>query len=116
MYFTPLNQVFAFLGSAAWVAWLMLTFMTARGQRKTKLTWKRYLQGSMGDFLKIFLFGQVVTFLQENIVNAYVSYSGNDQAWDTYIDNEELIAWCVGIFGAYLFGKFYKVGHKKLSQ
>jgi len=118
MYFTALNHLFALIGCTCWIVWDITSYMTAKGKGTTEIkTWRKYWAISLGSFIKVIFFGQVITLIQENALDFYVGQDkeGREWIWDIYVDGEELIALAIGVFRAMIFARLYNVGHKKLS-
>lgn len=77
---------------------------------------KAYIAKQWDDFLYLIVIAQILVLVQEYIVGAWADYKQIETAWNTYYNNEELISFCVGLFGNLIFVKIFKLGRTKIDN
>lgn len=113
---TLYNHQYALLGSLATVLTLLFMAKNKMDQANKPFKIRQFISKQWDDFLYLVIIAQILVLVQEYIVGAYVDYKDIEEAWDTYYNNEELISFCVGLFGNLLFVKIFKLGRQKIDS
>lgn len=112
---TLYNHQYAFLGSIATIITLLFIAKNKMDQINKPFKIKSYLSRQWDDFVYLIIIAQILVLVQEFIAGAYFDYKELETGWDTYYNNEEIISFCVGLFGNLIFVKIFKLGRQKID-
>lgn len=116
MNITIYNHQFALLGSIATIITLLYMEKNRLDAENKTINLKKFFSKQWDDFVFLIMIAQILVLVQEYIVGAYVDYKQSETGWENYYNNEELISFCVGLFGNVLFIKIFKLGRKKINN
>lgn len=116
MEFIFYNHLFAFIGSFATIITLLFMHKQRVDNGETRVKMKKYLSKTWDDFLYLTIIAQVIVLVQEYLITAYFDWRNLPDGFNWYIDHEELISFCVGVFGMVIFIKLFNMGNRKIQE
>jgi hypothetical protein len=121
-YFTQMefnieNHILGLFGSFSLVFWIVLDFIkiTLKENKKYKLT-EYFNFARLVLFVLIVVMGQIFIVVQEYFYGLYVWQKDNQELWNFYIDNEELISFVVGMSSTFIVGFIVTAIKSKLRK